>query len=131
MTEIHEFEISVGDDVLADLRRRLREARWPNEIDGAGWTYGTDLSYLRGLCDYWADGFDWRAWEAKLNRWTNIRTEIFGDQIHAIVARSPHDNAMPLLLTHGWPGSVVRVLAKSKLSVPATPQVPSGRPSSG
>ena len=110
MTEIHEFEISVGDDVLADLRRRLREARWPNEIDGAGWTYGTDLSYLRGLCDYWADGFDWRAWEAKLNRWTNIRTEIFGDQIHAIVARSPHDNAMPLLLTHGWPGSVVEFL---------------------
>lgn len=107
MGTIEEFEISVDDAVLDDLRSRLRAARWPNQIEDAGWQYGTNLEFLQELCRYWAEEFDWRSWEAKLNRWRNVRTEIFGQPIHALIAESPHPQARPLLITHGWPGSVI------------------------
>ncbi len=104
------FVIAVAQDQLDDLRARLRATRWPDALPGSGWDYGTDLAYLQDLCGYWADGFDWRAAEARLNAWEHYRTEVDGQQLHYLHAPSPHPGAMPLLLTHGWPGSVVEFL---------------------
>jgi pimeloyl-ACP methyl ester carboxylesterase len=111
MTDAGEpFEIRVDDAVLDDLRARLERTRFPDEIDGTGWEYGIPIGYLRELVEYWRDGYDWRAQEAKLNTLAHFRTPIDGQSIHFIHARSPHENAFPLLLTHGWPGSVVEFL---------------------
>ena len=105
--EITEFRIEVPDEDLADLRRRLQDARWPGPEPVTGWSQGVPLSYLQELCRYWAGDYDWRATEARLNRLPQYRTEIDGLAIHFIHARSPHPGAMPLIITHGWPGSVV------------------------
>ena len=103
---IARFEIRVPDEVLGDLRERLARTRWPDQIAGSGWDYGTDLGYLKELCGYWREGFDWRAQEARLNRFEQFRTEIDGQPLHFVHQRSRHAAALPLLLIHGWPGSV-------------------------
>jgi pimeloyl-ACP methyl ester carboxylesterase len=100
------FEIRVSDDELEDLRERLSRTRWPDQIPGSGWDYGTDLAYLQELCEYWREKFDWRPQEALLNRQEHFRTEIEGQPIHFLHARSKVEGALPLLITHGWPGSV-------------------------
>ncbi len=100
------FQIQVPDEVLDDLRERLSRTRFPDQIEGSGWGYGTDGAYLRELCAYWKDKFDWRAQEALLNRFPHFRTEIGGQPLHFIHQRSPVEDALPLLITHGWPGSV-------------------------
>lgn len=82
--------------------------RWPDEVDGAGWDYGTNLGYLRGLVEYWRDGFVWREQEAKLNEFAHFKTEIDGLGIHFIHERGKGPNPTPLLLTHGWPDSFYR-----------------------
>ena len=102
--------IDVPEDQLVDLRSRLRATRWPDSLPGSGWDYGTETTYLQELCAYWADGFDWRRAEARLNAWQHFRTVVDGQQLHYLHAPSPHPGAMPLLLTHGWPGSVVEFL---------------------
>ncbi len=104
------FRIDVPDAVLDDLRDRLARTRWPTQLDGAEWDYGTELSYLQELCTYWRDEFDWRAAEARLNAWPHFETEIDGEHLHFIHARSPHPDALPLVITHGWPGSVCEFL---------------------
>jgi epoxide hydrolase len=104
---IRPFTIAVGDDVLADLRRRLDATRWPDRELVDDWSQGTPLAYVRDVCDYWAHEYDWRAREADLNRFAQIATTIDGIDIHAIHVRSPHADATPLILTHGWPGSIV------------------------
>jgi pimeloyl-ACP methyl ester carboxylesterase len=104
------FAIDVPQEQLDDLRARLRATRWPDALPGSGWDHGTDLTYLQELCAYWADGFDWRRAEARLNTWEHHRTVLDGEQVHYLQAPSPHPGAMPLLLTHGWPGSVVEFL---------------------
>jgi pimeloyl-ACP methyl ester carboxylesterase len=104
---IEQFEIHVDEAVLDDLRRRLAAARIPDQIDGTGWEYGIPADYLRELVDYWRDTYDWRAHEQRLNELEHYRTVIDGQSIHFVHARSPHDGAFPLLLTHGWPGSIV------------------------
>ena len=101
------FEIRAGDDVLADLRERLRRTRWPEPATTGGWAQGVPLAELRALCAYWADGYDWRAAETRLNRMPQFRTVVDGLGIHFVHARSPHPGAVPLILTHGWPGSIV------------------------
>jgi microsomal epoxide hydrolase len=103
---IEPFEIAVPDAVLSDLRERLARTRFPDQIPGSGWDYGTDGAYLRELCDYWRDHYDWRAHEKQLNAFDQFRTDIDGQRIHFIHQRSPHADAMPLVITHGWPGSV-------------------------
>ncbi|HEY4402784.1 MAG TPA: epoxide hydrolase [Acidimicrobiia bacterium] len=104
------FEIRVDDSVLDDLRDRLASTRLPDQIDGTGWEYGIPVDYVRELVEYWRDTYDWRAEEARLNELAHFRTSIDGQSIHFIHARSPHAEAFPLLLTHGWPGSVVEFL---------------------
>lgn len=104
---IHPFRIAVDDAVLTDLRARLNHTRWPEAEPVADWSQGVPRAWLQDLCRYWADGYDWRAREAQLNRFAQFTTAIDGLDIHFIHQRSPHAGAMPLLLTHGWPGSVV------------------------
>lgn len=103
---IEPFEISVPDTVLEDLRERLARTRFPDQIEGAGWDYGTELSYLKELCEYWLNEYDWRTHEAALNRFDHFRTDIDGLGIHFIHQRSKEENAFPIIITHGWPGSV-------------------------
>ena len=102
---IRPFTIDVPEEVLVDLQNRLARARLPDQIPGAGWDYGTDRAYLEELLAYWQDGFDWRAQEQVLNRFDHFKTVIDGVDVHFIHQRSPNENATPLLLTHGWPGS--------------------------
>ena len=104
------FRVDVPQAVLDDLHDRLRRTRFPNQVAGAGWEQGTELAYLRELVDYWLDGFDWRAAEARLNAYPQQVTEVDGQRLHFVHARSPEPGAMPLLLVHGWPGSVVEFL---------------------
>ena len=107
--EIRPFEISVPDTVLADLRVRLAATRFPDQV-GEPWVYGTDIAYLRQLVDYWRDEYDWRAQERQLNALDNYKTRIDGLDIHFIHQRSPEPDALPIVITHGWPGSVVEFL---------------------
>lgn len=110
MSSIEPFRIAVPDSDLEDLRLRLREARWPDQLPDSGWDYGADYEYLRPLAQYWADTYDWRVHEAALNRFPGFLTEIDGQRIHFLHVRSPHADALPLVLTHGWPGSVAEFL---------------------
>ena len=103
---VQRFEIEIEDEVLADLAERLRATRFPDQIEGASWDYGTELGYLRELVAYWLTEFDWRQQERRLNRFQQFTTEIDGLRLHFIHQRSKEANAMPLLITHGWPGSV-------------------------
>ena len=105
--DVRPFRIAVDDGVLADLRARLHRTRWPEAELVDGWRQGVPRAWLQAICRYWADGYDWRAREALLNRFAQFTTLIDGLDIHFIHQRSPHADAMPLLLTHGWPGSVV------------------------
>ncbi|MBJ7338237.1 epoxide hydrolase family protein [Mycolicibacterium sp.] len=107
MTTVEPFRIAVADDVLADLRRRLADTRWPEPECVDDWSQGIPLAYTRELAAYWADDYDWRSREAALNRFDQFTTEIDGLPIHFIHQRSRHPEALPLVLTHGWPGSVV------------------------
>jgi pimeloyl-ACP methyl ester carboxylesterase len=104
---IQPFEIHVPDEELDDLRFRLRRTRWAPDIPGTGWERGVPTAYLSKLADYWADGFDWRAQEAALNQFPQYITTIDGARVHFLHVRSADPGATPLLLIHGWPGSVV------------------------
>jgi len=101
------FRISVGDDVLDDLKARLRKTRWPEAEVVADWSQGTPLKWIKEVCKYWAEEYDWRSRETLLNRFVQFTTEVDGLDIHFLHVRSPHPEAMPLIITHGWPGSVV------------------------
>jgi microsomal epoxide hydrolase len=104
------FTIAIPDSELDDLHRRLVSARWPVELDGAGWDYGTDQAFLRSVIDRWADGYDWRRTEAELNGWGSFVTTAAGQRVHLLHVRSANADAIPLVLTHGWPGSIVEFL---------------------
>jgi epoxide hydrolase len=101
------FRIDIPDDALDDLRMRLARTRWPEAECVDDWSQGMPLAYTRDLADYWANDYDWRSREAALNRFDHYITEIDGLDIHFIHQRSPHDDAFPLVITHGWPGSIV------------------------
>jgi len=107
---IERFRIHFEEDDLVDLRRRLAATRFPDPIEGAGWDYGIDLAWLRELLEYWRTGFDWRAVERELGRYEHGYVRVDGLRVHVLVARSPHKGALPLLMTHGWPGSVLEFL---------------------
>ena len=105
--DVTSFRIEIPDADLDDLRDRLHRTRWPEADTVDGWSQGVPLAYLQELCEYWADGYDWRATEARLNAFSQFRTTIDGLGVHFIHARSPHPDALPLVITHGWPGSIV------------------------
>jgi pimeloyl-ACP methyl ester carboxylesterase len=104
------FHLDVPESVLDDLRERLRRTRWPDEETVDDWSQGVPLDYLRELCRYWAEEYDWRATEGRLKALPQFRTSIDGLGIHFLHVRSPYEDALPLILTHGWPGSVVEFL---------------------
>jgi pimeloyl-ACP methyl ester carboxylesterase len=107
MSAVREFRIDVAEAALRDLRRRLDATRWPEKETVDDWSQGVPLAYLRELCGYWARGYDWRAREAIMNGLPQFLAEVDGLDIHFIHARSSEPDAVPLLMTHGWPGSVV------------------------
>jgi epoxide hydrolase len=107
MSELKPFRIDIPTEVLDDLQARLAHTRWPEAECVDDWSQGIPLAYTRELAAYWADGYDWRSREAALNRFDQFTTEIDGLDIHFIHQRSPHENALPLVITHGWPGSIV------------------------
>jgi len=104
------FRIEIADVVLGDLRDRLARTRWPEHATVDDWSQGMPLAYAQELCDYWRAGYDWRRCEAQLNAIPQFRGEIDGLRIHFLHVRSPHRGALPLILTHGWPGSVVEFM---------------------
>jgi pimeloyl-ACP methyl ester carboxylesterase len=104
------FEVHVPDEDLADLQLRIAAARWPTKELVADRSQGVQLATIQDLVTYWSTGYDWRACEAKLNALPQFTTEIDGENIHFIHVKSPHKNALPLIITHGWPGSVIEML---------------------
>ena len=110
MGDITSYRIDVPQAVLDDLHERLARARFPEQLPDAGWDYGTELGYLQDLVAYWRDEYDWRAREARMNSFDQFTTEIDGADIHFLHVRSPEEPALPIVLTHGWPGSFVEFL---------------------
>src|SRR5262245_36340388 len=108
--EITPFTYRAAQSALEDLRRRLLNARWPERETADNWEQGVPLAKLRALVGYWGTGYDWRRFEAKLNSFAQYRTLIDGLNIHFLHIRSRHANALPILITHGWPGSVIEFL---------------------
>jgi microsomal epoxide hydrolase len=104
------FTVAVPDAVLADLRERLARARWPIEAAAPPWRWGTSLAYLQRVVERWRDGYDWRHWERRLNRWPQYRARVGGQRLHFILERGSGPHPLPLVITHGWPGSVVEFL---------------------
>ncbi len=127
---IRPFRIRVPEDDLDDLHERLGRTRWPDELPGVGWDDGVPLAYLRELAEYWRTAYDWRAHEARLNELPQFTTAIDGQELHFLHVRSPEPGALPLLITHGWPGSIVEfleIVGPSPIRAPtaATPRTPS------
>jgi pimeloyl-ACP methyl ester carboxylesterase len=104
--DIRPFTIEVPDAAIEDLRDRLARTRWPDAEPVDDWSQGIPLAYTQELCDYWATEYDWRRFESEINAYDNFLTEIDGVDIHFLHVRSPHEDATPMVLTHGWPGSV-------------------------
>ncbi|MFE0329686.1 epoxide hydrolase family protein [Streptomyces sp. NPDC003753] len=117
---IRPFRLAIPQSDLDDLHDRLDRTRWPDELSGVGWAYGVPLGYLKELVRYWRHDYDWRAAEARLNAWPQFTTEIDGAHVHFAHVRSPEPDATPLIITHGWPGSIVEFLdAVGPLTDPA------------
>ena len=108
--DIQPFTINIAQSTLDDLRERLARTRWPDEVQGANWDYGTNLDYLKALVAYWQNQFDWREQEAKLNQFAQFRAKIDGFGIHFIHERGQGPKPLPIILTHGWPGSFVEMV---------------------
>jgi pimeloyl-ACP methyl ester carboxylesterase len=109
-TEMRPFRVDMPDEAIADLRRRIAATRWPTRELVADRSQGVQLATTQELARYWAADYDWRACEARLNALPQFKTEIDGVDIHFIHVKSPHENALPLIMTHGWPGSVIELL---------------------
>ncbi|MDT7723505.1 MAG: epoxide hydrolase [Actinomycetota bacterium] len=110
MNDISPFRIDIPQKQLDDLHRRLDATRWPDELPGVGWSYGIPLGYVKDLAEYWRRSYDWRVHEARLNGFPQFTTTIDGQNVHFLHIRSPEENATPLVMTHGWPGSVAEFL---------------------
>ena len=105
---IQPFTIAISQATLDDLRERLARTRWPDEVEHAGWNYGTDMDYLKELVDYWQYSYDWRTQEAQLNQFAQFYADIDGSRLHFLHVRGKGSNPVPLLLIHGWPDSFYR-----------------------
>src|ERR1700733_4627806 len=107
---IRRFRIEVPEEEVVELRRRIAETRWPTQELVADRSQGVQLATIQELARYWGSGYDWRKCEAKLNGLPQFKTEIDGLDIHFVHVRSKHENALPLIVTHGWPGSIIEQL---------------------
>jgi hypothetical protein len=107
---INPFRIDIPQADLDDLRDRLARTRWPDEPLGTGWSYGVPSSYAKEPAEYWRTAYDWRKQEAALNQYPQFTTEIDGQTIHFLHVRSPESDALPLILTHGWPSSIAEFI---------------------
>jgi pimeloyl-ACP methyl ester carboxylesterase len=105
---VQPFTIAIPQSTLADVQHRLAQTRWPDEAEGVGWAYGTNLAYLKELVEYWQHSYDWRVQEARLNQLAQFRVDIDGSRIHFIHVRGKGSHPTPLLLIHGWPDSFYR-----------------------
>jgi epoxide hydrolase len=124
-TKVRPFQLHVPDSVIEDLNRRLADTKWPDQLPGTDWEYGADIKQVRDLAVYWQKRYDWRAHEAWINQFDQFTTEIDGQQIHFIHQRSPRPDAIPLMLIHGWPGSIVEFLGLVQpLTQPKEPNMP-------
>ncbi len=110
MSAYQAFSITVPDDTLKSIRARVRDYPWHEMPDDGGWDYGTNLDYMKELCDYWATGFDWRKQEARINQFSHFKAPIDGMDIHFIYEKGSGSNPKPLIISHGWPGSIVEFL---------------------
>ncbi len=123
---VRPFRVEVPEADLSDLRERIAGTRWPDELSGVGWNRGVPLDYLKDLSGYWRNEYDWRKHEAQLNAYPQFTTIIEGQNVHFIHLRSPEPTATPIMLIHGWPGSIVEFL---KLIGPLTnPRAHGGDP---
>jgi len=114
---ITEFKCHISQSAIDDLRSRLRQTRWTDEIKRSGWQYGAGLSYMRELADYWLNKFDWRKVEDEINQYPNHIAEFGGTKIHFLHVKGKGKNSVPLIITHGWPGSFLEM---NKLIIPLT-----------
>jgi pimeloyl-ACP methyl ester carboxylesterase len=109
-TTLRPFRIAIPQADLDDLRARLARTRWPEDAPAPAWSHGVPVGYLRNLADHWRTAYDWRVHEAELNRFPQVTTVIDGEHLHALHVRSPEPDALPLILSHGWPGSIVEFM---------------------
>jgi pimeloyl-ACP methyl ester carboxylesterase len=107
---IQSFSVHIPQSVLDDLRSRIENTRWPDEIEGSGWKFGSSLSYMRELADYWLQKFDWRKVEDEINSYSNFLADIEGYKIHFLQIRGKGRKSLPLVITHGWPGSFLEMM---------------------
>jgi pimeloyl-ACP methyl ester carboxylesterase len=114
------FTISVTDEAIDDLHRRVRQTRWPDTVTDSGWTYGLDLDWMKSIADYWLNQYDWRAQERRLNAYPHYIANIDGFRIHYLHFRSEHPRAVPLVITHGWPGSFLELLKVAPMLADST-----------
>ena len=114
---ITEFKCHISQSAIDDLRSRLSQTRWTDEIKDSGWQYGASLSYIRELTDYWLNKFDWRKVEDEINQYPNYIAEIDGIKIHFLHIKGKGKKSVPLIITHGWPGSFLEM---NKLIIPLT-----------
>src|SRR5215207_5100379 len=108
--EVRPFRIDVSDADIEDLRERLARTRWPDELPGVGWSYGVSLDFVKNMTELWRTSFDWRKQEAILNEFPQFTTTIDGANVHFLHVRSPEPAAIPLIVTHGWPGSIAEFI---------------------
>ena len=106
---ITEFKCQISQSAIDDLKFRISQTRWTDEIKGSGWQYGADLSYVKELADYWVDKFDWRKVENEINQYPNYIAEIDGVKIHFLHIKGKGKICVPLIITHGWPGSFLEM----------------------
>ena len=118
--EIRPYSIEIPQAQVDDLRDRLARTRWPVELPGVGWSRGVPLDYLKALAEYWQTGYDWRKQEARLNEFPHFTSEIDGQNIHFLHVRSPEPNALPLIISHGYPSSIVEFM---DVIGPSTPRL--------
>jgi len=104
------FRIGVPEEVLTDLHERLARVRWPIQAQGPAWRYGTDLAWMKQVVEHWRTRYDWRRWEAEFNRWPQYRAKLGGKRVHFVLEKGSGPAPLPLILTHGWPGSMVEFL---------------------
>jgi len=107
---IKPFVVNIAQTILDDLKYRLSQTRWPDELSGSDWNYGVDLSYMKKLTNYWQHTFDWRKVEAEINSYPNYMADIDGHQIHFLHIRGKGKRSVPLIITHGWPGSFLEMM---------------------